>query len=101
LGLVLARKLGDLGARVTIAARTSADLEAARTELEARGGDVLSVTCDVRDRSQVESLIQQAVRRFGTVDVLINVAGVIEVGPLDAMTQEDFERAMDTPAGDR
>lgn len=95
LGLVLARKLIDRGARVTIAARTEADLEAARQELEQRGGEVLAVPCDVSEPEQVAGLIRQAAERFGTIDVLINVAGIIEVGPLDAMTQEDFEQSME------
>ncbi len=96
LGLVMARKLVEQGARVTIAARTEADLEAARQELEQMGGEVLAVPCDVRDPQQAANLVRQAVERFGTVDVLFNVAGVIQVGPLDAMTDDDFKMAMDT-----
>ncbi|MEX2169611.1 MAG: SDR family oxidoreductase [Pirellulales bacterium] len=95
-GLVLARQLVDAGANVVICARTEADLEVAEMELRERGGAVLSLVCDVRDRDQVQALMEQAVERFGAIDVLFNVAGVIEVGPLDAMTREDFERSMDT-----
>jgi NAD(P)-dependent dehydrogenase (short-subunit alcohol dehydrogenase family) len=96
LGLVLARHLVDAGARVAICARTEADLRAAERELRARGGEVLSIRCDVRDREQVEQMVEQVLGQWGTVDLLFNVAGVIEVGPLDAMTREDFQRAMDT-----
>ncbi len=96
LGLVLARQLVDAGARVTIAARTEADLESARQELEERGGEVLAVVCDVGDAEQVNQLVEKCAERFGTVDVLFHVAGIIEVGPLDAMTDEDFQKSMDT-----
>ncbi len=94
LGLVLARQLVDAGARLTICARTAGDLAEAEAELRDRGGDVLAVPCDVRNREEVDELVQQAADRFGPVEVLFNVAGIIQVGPLDAMTREDFEEAM-------
>ena len=96
LGLVLARKLVDAGVRVVICARTEQDLVAAEQELRHRGGEVLAVECDVRDPQQVQSLVDQVVEKFGTVDLLFNVAGIIQVGPLDAMTRDDFEGAMQT-----
>jgi NAD(P)-dependent dehydrogenase (short-subunit alcohol dehydrogenase family) len=95
LGLVLARQLIDAGARVAICARTAADLEQAERELRARGGEVLALRCDVGLAHEVQSVVQQAVQRFGGIDVLFNLAGIIQVGPLEAMTREDFSRAMD------
>lgn len=96
LGLVLARQLVDAGARLTICARTAADLAEAEAELRERGGEVLAVQCDVRNREAVAEMVEQAGRRFGPVEALFNVAGVIQVGPLDAMTVEDFQDAMAT-----
>ncbi len=96
LGLVLARQLVDAGARVVICAQTESQLQAAEQELRDRGGAVLALRCDVRDRAQVEAMVEQVVSRWGDVDVLINNAGIIEVGPLDTMTVEDFQRSMDT-----
>ena len=96
LGLVLARRLVDEQARVVISARTKADLEAAEDELRQRGGEVRSIPCDVSDEDQVQAMVDEALQHFGAIDVLFNVAGIIEVGPLDAMTREDFERSMDT-----
>lgn len=95
LGLVLARQLVDAGARVAILARTAADLEDAERELLARGGEARAFRCDVSRPEEVRSTIEQVLQRFGGVDVLFNVAGVIQVGPLEAMTREDFQRAMD------
>ncbi len=94
LGLVLARQLVDAGARVAILARTAADLGEAERELLARGGEVLALRCDVSRPEEVRSAVQQVLRRFGGIDVLFNVAGIIQVGPLEAMTREDFDRAM-------
>ncbi len=96
LGLVLARQLVDAGARVTICARTAADLAEAEAELLARGGEVLAIQCDIRNRDDVAEMVEQAAQRFGPVEVLFNVAGTIQVGPLDAMTMQDFEDAMAT-----
>jgi NAD(P)-dependent dehydrogenase (short-subunit alcohol dehydrogenase family) len=86
----------DAGARVAICARTESQLRAAEQELRNRGGEVLAICCDVRDRTQVEQMVDQVRSHWGDVDVLINNAGIIEVGPLDAMTLDDFHRSMDT-----
>lgn len=96
LGLVIARQLVDHGARVAVCARTAADVEAAKQELEARGGAVLGIPCDVRDRDAVSRMVDHISRHWGGVDLLFNVAGTIEVGPLDAMTEDDFRDAMES-----
>src|SRR5256885_462145 len=96
LGLVLARELAVEGARLVICARDVDELERARDDLRERGADVLVVPCDVTERSQVNELAYIARDRFGQIDVLINNAGVIEVGPMEVMTLEDYEEAMKT-----
>jgi NAD(P)-dependent dehydrogenase (short-subunit alcohol dehydrogenase family) len=96
LGLVLARECVSEGARVVICARDEAELDRARADLEARGGAVLAVPCDVTDQEQAEQMVRTAQDRFGFVHVLINNAGVIEVGPVEVMTLADFEEAMQT-----
>jgi NAD(P)-dependent dehydrogenase (short-subunit alcohol dehydrogenase family) len=95
MGLALARQLVDAGARVAICARTAADLEEAERELRTRGGDALGLRCDVSRPEEVRSAVQEVLERFGAIDVLFNFAGIIQVGPLEAMTREDFRRAMD------
>ncbi len=96
LGLVLARQLIDRGARVAICARESSDLTNALNELQERGGEVIAIPCDIRDQAAVESMVQEVIKRFGTIDLLFNVAGIIQVGPLDSMTMDDFRDAMET-----
>jgi short-subunit dehydrogenase len=96
LGLVLARELAREQARLTICARDGAELERARAELAHRGARVLALPCDVTDRNQVQSLVRMVREQFGRIDVLINNAGVIQVGPVDVMNLEDYEQAMRT-----
>ncbi len=96
LGLVIARKLADRGARLAITSRSAPDLETAVRELKERGAQVISKTCDVGNQSQVIAFIDEVVNQFGGVDVLINVAGIISVGPLDSMTVDDFHDSMRT-----
>lgn len=96
LGIVLARQLVDAGAHVAICSRTQSQLETAHAELLQRGGNVLAYRCDVRDPNQVKSMVDQVIGQWGGIDVLINAAGIIEVGPLDSMTKDDFKRSMDT-----
>lgn len=95
LGLVLARQLSEEGARLALFARDSDELEDAKNELRANDAEVMTLVCDVRDRSQLEASLERVIRRYGDIDILINNAGVIQVGPLEHMTIEDFHDAMD------
>ena len=96
LGLVIARELADEGARLTLVARDEAELQRAVDDIHARQpfAEVLPAPADIRARYQAERAIAMAVERFGTVDVLINNAGIIQVGPIDHMKIADYEDAM-------
>jgi NAD(P)-dependent dehydrogenase (short-subunit alcohol dehydrogenase family) len=94
LGLVMARQLADEGARLAICSRHEGQLRRAAHELRARGAPVVAETCDVTKPEQLEAFLIHARRQLGPVDVLINNAGVIRVGPLEVQTEADFEDAM-------
>jgi len=98
LGLVLARQLAAEGARLTLVARDGAELQRAATDLRSRNrsAEVMAVAADIRKRDEGERVIADVVERFGAVDVLINNAGIIQVGPLDHMKLADYEDAMST-----
>jgi NAD(P)-dependent dehydrogenase (short-subunit alcohol dehydrogenase family) len=94
LGLVLAREFAKRGARLAICARDPHELERARADLVSRGAEVFAFPCDVTERAQVQEWVRLCARRFGSIDVLVNNAGVISVGPIDVMTLADYEEAM-------
>jgi NAD(P)-dependent dehydrogenase (short-subunit alcohol dehydrogenase family) len=94
LGLLLARELGRQGARITIAARDAAELDRAREDLSHRGIEATTIVCDVGNRDEAQRLVEDVVARTGRIDVLINNAGIIQVGPLEHMRPGDFEEAM-------
>jgi NAD(P)-dependent dehydrogenase (short-subunit alcohol dehydrogenase family) len=94
LGLVLARELAKHRAHITILARDDQELERAVLDIAARGADVLGIPCDVTDERQVQRAITRAISRRDRLDVLINNAGTITVGPIDHMSIDDFDQAM-------
>jgi short-subunit dehydrogenase len=94
LGLVLARRLAARGARLVLAARDPGELERARAGLLARGAEVLAVPCDLAEPADAERLVAAALRRFGAVDVLVNDAGIIQVGPYESLSLDDYRAAM-------
>ena len=94
LGLAMARQFADKGAKLVICARNSRQLENARLELEASGADVLALKVDVTSQIEVEQMIQQAIDRFGRLDVLVNNAGIMALGPESVMEIEDYKNAM-------
>jgi NAD(P)-dependent dehydrogenase (short-subunit alcohol dehydrogenase family) len=96
LGLELARQAGLAGARVAICGRDSDTLARARENLSGMGMAALALTCDVSDRHQVAELIRSVHTDLGPIDVLINNAGMVDVGPVGVLTRTDFERDMAT-----
>jgi len=94
LGLVLARHVCARGGNVALVARDPEELARAKADLAARAGKVLTVECDLLDAGQIQSAVRQIIDRFGKIDILNNNAGIIEVGPVEHLTREDFERAM-------
>ena len=95
LGLLLAREFGRHGAHVAICARNGGELERAQADLDMRGVACLPLRCDVSDVTQVDAMVAQVRERWGPIDVLVNNAGIITVGPADTMTLADYRNAMD------
>ncbi|WP_017616498.1 SDR family NAD(P)-dependent oxidoreductase [Nocardiopsis salina] len=94
-GLQLAREFGAGGASVVVCGRDPDKLDRAVTELAGRGVDAHGVVCDVTDREQVRALVGETVEHFGRLDVVVNNAGVMRVGPAEAMEDDYFTEAMD------
>ena len=95
-GLVLARHLAARGAKLAITARSADDLELARQDLDGRGAEVMAMTVDVTQNEEVKAMVRDVIHHYGRLDVLVNNAGVIQVGPQHLMSIEDYELAMRT-----
>lgn len=96
LGLVLARQFAAEGAKLAICARNTQELEAAQAELLTLDVPVLAQVCDVQNRAQIQDFIKTVDTNYKRIDVLINNAGIIQVGPLGSLTHADFEAALNT-----
>jgi NAD(P)-dependent dehydrogenase (short-subunit alcohol dehydrogenase family) len=101
LGLALAARYGRSGARLVLAARDVEELAQAREELLERDAiqssdDVFLIPADLTDPNQATLLIDQAIGHFGHIDILINNAGIIEVGPVENQSLDAYRRAMAT-----
>jgi len=94
LGLAMAREFAGKGAKLVICARNSRQLENARLELEAAGAEVLALRVDVTSQTEVQHMIQQTVDHFGQLDVLVNNAGIMTVGPENVMEIKDYKQVM-------
>jgi NAD(P)-dependent dehydrogenase (short-subunit alcohol dehydrogenase family) len=90
--LAFARK----GAKTVLAARRAERLSALVAKIEEMGGEALAVATDVTDEAAVDNLFASAVERFGTVDVLINNAGIADSTPVDEMTLETWRQVIET-----
>lgn len=94
LGLVMARQLADEGAALVLCARDADELAIAADELRERTPFVATYVCDLTQPEEIDTLFNRIRREIGSTDVLINNAGIIQVGPVETMTVADYEEAM-------
>ncbi|GAB5011543.1 3-oxoacyl-ACP reductase FabG [Mycobacterium avium subsp. hominissuis] len=93
LGFAIAERFVAEGARVVLG---DVNLEATQTAAKQLGGDqvALAVRCDVTKSSEVETLIQTAVERFGGLDIMVNNAGITRDATMRKMTEEQFDQVI-------
>lgn len=96
LGLALAKQAARRGANVTIIARQADEIERAKDIIisECPKAQILTFVADVTSKGSFEAAFQAAREKFGGIDVLINNAGAMLVGPFEAMEREDFSALM-------
>jgi 3-oxoacyl-[acyl-carrier protein] reductase len=100
IGFAAARLLARLGARVAITSTTADRIEAREAELRAEAADVVARVADLADRDQVFELVAAARAALGSIDVLVNAAGMVQTGvaPVSArfgdLTTEALEREL-------
>ncbi|KQS24665.1 SDR family oxidoreductase [Dyadobacter sp. Leaf189] len=95
LGLLLARGLAEKGANLVICSRNPEQLKDAERELTGLGANVLAITADLSEQQDAQQVVAAAAERFGSIDVLINNAGTMIVGPQESMEIQDYKKAMD------
>jgi len=96
IGLAIAARLGEMGARVAIAARDEKRLREAATTLRSRSLTVLPVPADVTDSSQVQHLVQTTRQELGEIEILVNNAGIGFFAPAHELAEADWDRVMAT-----
>src|ERR1044072_6323565 len=75
IGLAIAKGMADAGADVIPTSRRLEQVESAAQEIEQRGKRSLRVSSDVSDRASLQNVLDQTVKEFGKVDILVNSAG--------------------------
>lgn len=96
IGRVIALALAAQGAKVVASARNAEALEKLIAEIKAQGGDAVAVVGDVALETDANNLIGQAVASYGTVNILVNNAGITRDGLLLRMKNDDWDTVLDT-----
>ena len=96
IGRAIAHGLAEAGADVVPTSRRSEQVEAAALEIESRGRKTLRITSDVSDLSSLEHLLEESVRAFGKVDILVNSAGRTKRAPTVDFAEDDWNAIMET-----
>ena len=98
IGLAIAKRAAADGANIVIAAKTTelnpklpGTIYSAAAEIEAAGGQALALQTDIRDEASVLAAVEQAVTRFGGIDILVNNASAIGLTPTSATTMKRFD----------
>lgn len=98
IGLAIALRAARDGARIAIAAKTvephpklPGTIHTAAAEIEAAGGEALALACDVRSEEQIGAAIARTVDRFGAIDIVVNNASAIRLGPTAQVDAKAFD----------
>lgn len=95
IGYSIARKLGSEGAGVVLCDRDEEALEESAAELDSEGLTTAAVHCDVTDRDHTRALVEETVAEFGSVDVLVNNAGISTHGSFTELTPGQWDEVID------
>ncbi|WP_439880820.1 SDR family oxidoreductase [Pontibacter sp. MBLB2868] len=95
IGKATAKALAEAGARVVLAARHADDLEEVKKEIEANGGEAIVAATDVTDLNQVEAMAQIALDTYGTIDILVNDAGLMPLSYMKNRHLDEWEKMVD------
>ena len=94
IGKAAALTLAREGASVAVATRTPEHADRTASEIRDAGGTALPVPLDVSDRESVEAMRNRVLERFGRVDILVNVAGLSTLTPLEDLEEDEWDRVL-------
>ncbi len=95
IGRDVALRLAERGANIVLAGRREDALFETQAGVNIAGADSLIIPTDVTSPEQIDHLIAESVHTFGTIDILVNSAGVGSIKPLDQVTPDDIDRLLD------
>lgn len=100
IGACAAELFAKEGAKVVISARRVEQLEAVAKKIKDQGGEALAVPCDISKQDQCSEVVKKALEAFGTVDILINNAGVVDAGieAVEKVTDQTIDTLIDINA---
>lgn len=96
IGRASAIALANQGAKIAVAARRMDKLESLVAEIKSLGHEALAISMDVTKKSDIEQAVAQTVKTFGRLDILLNNAGVAEFASFLDMTEEQWDKTIDT-----
>jgi 3-oxoacyl-[acyl-carrier protein] reductase len=96
IGLAVARRLGMLGAKVSVCARDAGRLESAADEVRPGAAGVFAAAVDVTHGDQIVAFVQDTENALGPVDILVNNAGIGYFGPTHEATEANWDSVLDT-----
>lgn len=91
IGKAIAITLATEGSTAVLVARTKSELESVRTEIEARGGEAISLPADITKPEQVQMVFDEVSKQFGRLDILVNNAGIGHFAPVKELSFSDFD----------
>jgi D-sorbitol dehydrogenase (acceptor) len=92
IGRAICERYAAEGALAVVADRLAADAEATAAAINAAGGKALAVEIDVTDQGSIDAMVEAVVRDAGGIDILVNGAGIFDMGPILEITPESYER---------
>lgn len=95
LGAATARRLASEGAKVVLGARRAERLEALVEQIRRAGGEALAVATDVSKRDDVRKLVDTGVETYGTINVMLNNAGLMPLAPFERLKVDEWDRMID------
>ena len=94
IGRAISERFGKDGAKVVLVDMDETTLKEAADSVQKMGGEAATITADVSNASDVQKMVDTATKTFGTIDVLVNNAGIVRDGTLLKMPEENFDKVI-------